>query len=77
MWRPYEAEDAFDDCLARLRGGATVEACLGAYPQLSAALAPLLTVAQGLLALAATGPDTAPALAHIRARFLRQTDRQE
>ncbi len=72
MWRPNEAEDALEHCLARLRQGDRAEDCLAAYPDLSHELAPLLALSQMLLGLAAERPDPAPALARIRARFLRQ-----
>lgn len=70
MWRPQEAEDAFDQCLARLRQGETVEACLSSLPHLAGDLAPLLATARALWALAATAPDPAPALSRVRARIL-------
>jgi len=71
MWRPREAEDAFDQCLTRLRQGETEEACLAALPHLASDLAPLLATASALWALAASTPNPAPALARIRARLLR------
>ncbi|HOG45279.1 MAG TPA: hypothetical protein PLJ35_05660 [Anaerolineae bacterium] len=72
MWRPEEAEDALDQCLARLQRGEPAEACLVAYPHLAAELAPLLAVARRLLLAAACPHDPAPALARIRARFLQR-----
>ena len=38
--------DAFDDCLTRLAGGASVDDCLERYPDLAADLAPMLDAAQ-------------------------------
>lgn len=71
MWRPEEAEDAFDQCLAHLRQGETAEACLSAHPHLAIELAPLLATAEALLALAVATPNPAPALARIKDRYLR------
>ena len=71
MGRPHEAEDAFDQCLARLRQGETVEACLLSLPHLAGELAPLLVTASALLALAAAAPNPPPALARARTRILR------
>ncbi len=38
--------DAFDDCLARLAAGESVEGCLASYPDLAADLAPMLDAAR-------------------------------
>lgn len=72
MCRPEEAEDALECCLGRLQRGEAAEACLSACPQMAAELAPLLATARALLAMATTPPDPAPALARIRAAFLRR-----
>jgi hypothetical protein len=74
MWRPTEAEEALERCLAALRQGEAAEACVAAYPHLAGELAPLLATAQALLALAAETPDPTPALAHIRGRFLQRAE---
>lgn len=64
-------QDALDLCLARLREGASLEACLADAGDLADALRPMLLVAGELQALGQIPPPAAPrGLAEGRARFL-------
>ncbi len=59
--------DALDSCLAALRGGADLEACLGMYPDLADRLRPALEAAIAAMALSSEGT---PAAAATRSRNL-------
>lgn len=62
--------EALDQCLSRLRAGDTVEACLADYPELAAALRPLLAQSAVLLDQRAAPLPPSAGLAVGRARFL-------
>jgi hypothetical protein len=70
-----EMENIFAACVAKLKSGASIDACLAMHPAEADELAPLLRVVAGLQRLAAPAPAMAPTASHAaRAQFLARAD---
>ncbi len=73
--RDRRLDEALDQCLIRVRAGATVQECLADFPDLATALRPLLEQSVALLAERVTLDKPPAGLAVARARFLESAAR--